>query len=63
MDRLENYDLWIADYRSTRPTITHGMWQYTSKATVDGISGNVDMSHAYKDYPAIIKNAGLNGIK
>ena len=29
----------------------------------EGISGNVDMNAAYKDYPAIIKAAGLNGLK
>lgn len=26
-----------------------------------GISGDVDLDYAYKDYPAIIKAAGLNG--
>lgn len=40
-----------------------GMWQYTSTASVPGVSGNVDLSHAYKDYPAIIKKAGLGKMK
>ena len=63
MDALAAYDLWIADYRNKRPTRKHGMWQYTSKGTVPGVSGPVDLSHAYKDYPAIIKRAGLTHIK
>ena len=40
-----------------------GMWQYTSTARVPGVSTNVDMSHAYKDYAAIIKRAGLGAVK
>lgn len=62
MKRLEAYDLWLAAYRENRPTAwPHGMWQYSSEGSVDGINGNVDMNWAYKDYPSIIKNAGLNG--
>lgn len=63
MDRLAAYDLWIADYRGTRPTRKHGMWQYTSTGKLDGIAGNVDMNHAYKDYPAIIARAGLTTMR
>jgi len=60
MERLAKYDLWLAAYRSKRPdSPAHGMWQYTSTGTVDGIKGNVDMNHVYKDYPSIIKRAGL----
>ena len=57
------YDLWIADYRGTRPTRKHGMWQYTNKGTIPGVSGPVDLSHAYKNYPAIINRAGLGQLK
>jgi len=64
MDRLARYDLWLAAYRKTRPDKpVHGMWQYTSTGKVDGIKGNADMSHAYKDYPSIIKRAGLTALK
>lgn len=63
MDRLSAYDLWIADYRSKRPTRKHGMWQYTSTGRLDGIAGNVDISHAYKDYPTIIARAGLTQLR
>jgi len=60
MSRLSLYDLWLAAYRSTRPSSPkHGMWQYTSSASVNGINGHVDMSHVYKNYPKIIKDKGL----
>lgn len=66
MDRLSAYGLWIADYRGTRPTRKHGMWQYTSEYKMAGVPGNgglVDMSHAYKDYPSIIARAGLTKLR
>ncbi len=63
MDALIAYDHWIADYRGKRPTRKHGMWQYTAEGTIPGVSGPVDLSHAYKDYPAIIKKAGLCKVK
>ena len=31
-----------------------GIWQYSSTGSVPGITGNVDMNAAYKDYPALI---------
>lgn len=61
MNELTDFDLWIADYRSKRPSRKHGMWQYTNKGVVPGVNGVVDLSHAYKDYPKIIQKAGLTG--
>lgn len=63
MAALAAYDLWIADYRGKRPTRRHGMWQYSSKGKVAGVSGVVDMNHVYKDYPSIIAKAGLTSVK
>ena len=62
---LKPYDVWLAAYRTKKPTPgwPFGMWQYTSAARVPGVSTNVDMSHAYKDYAAIIKRAGLGVVK
>lgn len=60
---LAPYDLWLADYRGKRPARRHGMWQYTAEGTVPGISGPVDLSHAYKDYAAIIQRAGLGQVR
>lgn len=63
MHELTDFDLWIADYRGKRPTRKHGMWQYTSKGSVPGVKNGVDLSHAYKDYPGILKRAGLTRMK
>ena len=60
---LAPYDLWLADYRGKRPARRHGMWQYTAEGTVPGISGPVDLSHAYKDYAGIIQRAGLGQVR
>lgn len=63
MHELTDFDLWIADYRGKRPTRKHGMWQYTSRGSVPGVKNCVDLSHAYKDYPSILKRAGLTRMK
>ena len=62
---LKPYDVWLAAYRSTKPSPgwPFGMWQYTSTARVPGVSGNVDLSYAYKDYAAIIQRAGLGAVR
>ena len=62
---LKPYDVWLAAYRSTKPSPgwPFGMWQYTSTARVPGVSTNVDMSHAYKDYAAIIQKKGLTRLR
>lgn len=62
---LREYDVWLAAYRDTKPTPgwSFGMWQYTSTARVPGVSGNVDMSHAYKDYSKIIEQKGLTRLR
>lgn len=48
VDRLDQYFIWLAEYRST-PLYQgyYQMWQHTSKGAVDGISGNVDMNIYY----------------
>lgn len=58
---LKPYDVWLAAYRTKKPAPSwpFGMWQYTSKARVPGVTTNVDMSHAYKDYAGIISKKGL----
>ena len=62
---LKPYDVWLAAYRSTKPKTDYGvgMWQYTKDGVVPGVSGGVDLSHAYKDYPAIIQRGGLGRVK
>ena len=62
---LRKYDVWLAAYRSKKPEPgwPFGMWQYTRKGKIPGVSGNVDLSHAYKDYAAIIAKKGLDRLR
>ena len=62
---LKPYDVWLAAYRANKPATSwaYGMWQYTSTASVPGITGNVDLSHAYKDYAEIITKKGLDRLR
>lgn len=60
----KKYALWLAEYASKLNwSGAVGMWQHSSTGRVSGISGNVDMDECYEDYPALIKQAGLNGFK
>lgn len=49
--QLGAYKIWLAQYNST-PTYTgrYNLWQYSSKGSVNGISGNVDMNLSYMGY-------------
>lgn len=70
---LKKYDVWLARYpkdkTKTKPEdkpktdFAFGMWQYTRSARVPGVSGNVDLSHAYKDYEKIIAKKGLTRLR
>ncbi len=45
LSEVVDYPLWYANYSSDTPTFYYdfAMWQYTSKGSVSGIKGNVDM--------------------
>jgi len=61
-DVAKRYALWIAEYGSKcNYKGTYGMWQYSSTGRVSGVNGNCDLDYSYKDYPAIMKEKGLNG--
>lgn len=68
-DRLEiaqltHIDKWVARYGSKPAYVTeYGVWQYSDRGAIGGISGNVDLDEAYKNYPELIKKAGLNGFE
>lgn len=61
---LSQYDVWAAQYGSacTCP-LPYGIWQYSSSNPlgIPGYGKSLDCNKVYKDYPALIKNAGLNG--
>lgn len=57
------YDIFLShvDVQKSDYSGDYGLWQYSWKGNISGISGDVDLDYAYKNYPNIIKNAGLNG--
>lgn len=62
----KKYDWWIACWSTGAPTgVNYGLWQFGGETNY--IRGNkvagvtTDQNYAVKDYPTIIKNAGLNG--
>lgn len=64
-ERVSLFDKWIARYndKGLPPKNSYGIWQYTSNGRVAGIKGNVDMNKTDRNYPAIIRKAGLNHLK
>lgn len=61
-EAAKRYSLWVAEYGDKcNYAGTYDMWQCSSRGSVNGISGDVDLDYCYKDFPAIIKKAGLNG--
>ena len=49
---LSNYRLWLAQYAAS-PTYSRtrfDIWQYTSKGSIGGISGRVDLNISYLNY-------------
>lgn len=68
VDKLAKYDKWIAQwYTECQSDIPYGIWQFggeTNMIRSNKVAGVVcDQNYAYKDYPAIIKSAALNGFK
>ena len=57
------YDIFLSHVgvQQTSYAGAYGLWQYSWTGRIPGISGDVDLDYAYKDYPAMIQNAGLNG--
>ena len=61
----KRYGLWLASWPETLdlakpPRSDCVIWQWTSKGSVPGIAGNVDMDMSYQDFRSIITRTGLN---
>lgn len=61
---LEKRPVWVAEY--DRPTVTwytgtHGIWQYSPRGRIDGISTDVDLNYCYVDYPSVVGVNPVNG--
>ena len=55
VNRLLNYETWLAHYTGSPNVISnyrysYTMWQYTSSGSIPGISGKVDLNVGYKKY-------------
>ena len=62
IDRLSNYDKWVARYGSEPKYVkSWGVWQSSSKGNIPGIQGHVDIDYSRNDYPGIMKSKHLNG--
>ena len=48
---------------SDTAAVNNGLWQYSSKNAlrISGFGSSLDCDVSYKDYPAIMRSAGLNG--
>ena len=57
------YDIFLSHVgvQQTDYAGSYGLWQYSWTGCISGISEDVYLDYAYKDYPAMIQNAGLNG--
>lgn len=63
-NELKQYDVWCAQYASACSSpLPYGIWQFSSfnPFGVSGYGSSLDANYFYKDYPSIIKSAGLNG--
>lgn len=71
---MKKYENWIARWSVFKPSNITGLWQNEVRGTtsniskglasvvggLSGVSGAIDMNISFKDYPTIIKAAGLN---
>lgn len=62
---IGKYDKWVAHVEAMIPAYTgkYGIWQYSWRGRVNGVSGNVDLDYAYKDYESIMRKNRLNGME
>ncbi len=72
--KISGYDKWVAQWPYTKSLAfgtnvdksnctykyDYGMWQYSSKGSVSGISGNVDLDYSFIDYPSLMRKMGYN---
>lgn len=66
MARLSSrWDVWLADYTGKTPKVDfkYNAHQHTSKGSVPGITGNVDLNVTTLNYPRIIRKKGLTRLR
>lgn len=62
---LHPYDVWLADYTGKTPKVNfkYNVHQHTSKGSVPGITGSVDLNVTTLNYPRIIRKKGLTRLR
>lgn len=62
-DIRSKYAIWVARVENVAPKVATewGIHQYSWKGRIDGIKNDTDLNECRKNYPQIIKAAGLNG--
>ena len=66
MPRLSSrWDVWLADYTGKAPKVSfkYNAHQHTSKGSVPGITGSVDLNVTALNYPRIIRKKGLTRLR
>ena len=66
MARLSSrWDVWLADYIGKAPKVDfkYNSHQHTSKGSVPGITGSVDLNVTTLNYPRIIRKKGLTRLR
>lgn len=62
IERVAPFCKWVARYGNKPAYVRkYDLWQYTSKGSIAGISGPVDMDICYRNFPKIIKGGHFNG--
>lgn len=60
-DFKEKYAIWVAQLKNRPETdYDYYIWQYSHEGRINGIEGNVDFNVAYRDFPDILRDYGLN---
>lgn len=60
-DFKEKYAIWVAQLKNRPETdYDYYIWQYSHAGRVNGIEGDVDFNIAYRDFPDILRDYGLN---
>lgn len=67
-NQLSRFTIWGAAYgtnngqpqSNAKPNFGEDIWQYTSKGSIPGIPGNVDLNQCYRDFPSEINGGGAS---
>ena len=62
LNRLTAYSKWVARYGKKPSYVKEfNIWQRSSKGSIRGIQGFVDLDTSYTDFPKLLKGVHLNG--